>query len=814
MRWIRPLSEVGLQDVALVGGKNASLGEMLQHLTPLGVRVPDGFVVTTDAWRLLLGQGGLSEALRQTLAGRKRGDNKDLLERSSRIRELLLSAPLPPALEAEILLAYSTLSSKYGEEGTDVAVRSSATAEDLPTASFAGQLESFLNVRGRTELLTAVRKSFASLFTPRAISYREDTGFDHSRVALSVGVQKMVRADKGSAGVIFTLDPDTGHRGMVLVTSCWGLGETLVQGRVAPDQFWVHKGTLEQGFASLCWRRPGDKDIRIVYDEVGHRGVREERVPEPERLRLSLSDADVLTLARWSLDIEKHYSQQRGADTPVDIEFARDGLTGELFIVQARPETVFSQRKPMLRMDSLQERGPVLARGLPIGERIATGTAHVVKDPRMIAEFQPGEVLVTGATDPDWEPIMKRAAGIVTERGGRTSHAAIIARELGIPAIVGTGDATLKVPSGTPVTLSCAEGEGVVYSGKLRFSVEELDAGALQRPRTQILLNVANPERALHESLLPSDGVGLARMEFIFASWLRVHPMALLHYDTLAPAVQTAVDAATGGCADKAAYFVDKLAEGIAMLAAAFWPRPVILRFSDFKTNEYAKLVGGATFEPHEENPMLGWRGASRYAHPGYREGFQLEVAAVRRVREVLGLKNLKVMVPFCRTPTEGESVLEVMSECGLVRGQDGLEVYVMAEIPSNILLAADFSRIFDGFSIGSNDLTQLILGVDRDSETVAPLFDERNPAVLWACVHLLDVAHRSGRKVGICGQAPSDYPEFAAFLVEHGIDSISLNADAVVRTTLRVLEAEQALRDRGTAAQGKREATWSGTPS
>ncbi len=814
MRWIRPLSEVGLQDVALVGGKNASLGEMLQHLTPLGVRVPDGFVVTTDAWRLLLEQGGLAEALRNALVGRKLGDNKDLLERSSRIRELLLSAPLPPALEAEILRAYEALSGNYGEETTDVAVRSSATAEDLPTASFAGQLESFLNVRGRTELLAAVRRSFASLFTPRAISYREDTGFDHSRVALSVGVQKMVRADKGSAGVIFTLDPDTGHRGMVLVTSCWGLGETLVQGRVTPDQFWVHKGTLEQGFASLCWRRPGNKDIRIVYDEVGHRGVREERVPQEDRLRLSLSDDDVLTLARWSLAIEKHYSQQRGADTPVDIEFARDGVTGELFVVQARPETVFGQRKPMLRIDSLQEQGPVLTRGLAVGERIATGTARVVKDPRQIAEFQPGEVLVTGATDPDWEPIMKRAAGIVTERGGRTSHAAIIARELGIPAIVGTGDATRTVPSGTPVTLSCAESEGVVYSGKLRFSVQELDPGALQRPRTQILLNVANPERALHEALLPSDGVGLARMEFIFASWLQVHPMALLHYDTLEPAVRAAVDAATAGSSDKTRYFVDKLAEGIAMLAAAFWPRPVILRFSDFKTNEYAKLIGGATFEPHEENPMLGWRGASRYAHPGYREGFQLEVAAVRRVREVLGLKNLQVMVPFCRTPAEGEQVLDVLRECGLVRGQDGLQVYVMAEIPSNILLAEEFARIFDGFSIGSNDLTQLTLGVDRDSETVAPLFDERNAAVLWSCAHLLEVAHSQGRKVGICGQAPSDYPEFAAFLVEHGIDSLSLNADAVVRTTLHVLEVEQALRDGKAAAPAKREATWTGTPS
>lgn len=670
--------------------------------------------------------------------------------------------------------------------------------EDLPNASFAGQQESFLNVRGAASVREAVSKAFASLFTPRAISYRADMGFDHMQVALSVGVQKMVRSDLASAGVIFTLDPDTGHRGVVLVTSSFGLGESVVQGRVVPDSFYVHKATLKGGFRPLVWKRVGTKEVRLVYDSTGHRQVRSEPVAAGDRERLSLSDDDVLALARWSVQIEEHYTQARGEPTPMDIEWAKDGVTGELFIVQARPETVHSRRAaPSQRIYELAGHAEPLVTGLAIGNAVASARARIIRDPKQIGDLLPGEILITEITDPDWEPIMKRAAGIVTERGGRTSHAAIVARELGIPAVVGAIDAMAKIPSGSIVTISCAQADvGVVYPGEVAFKVQEIDASKLARPRTKMMLNVGDPEQALKLALLPSDGVGLARMEFIFAGWVGVHPLALTRYASLPPETQSAVDRVTRGYEDKTAYFVDRLSQGIATIAAAFHPRPVILRFSDFKTNEYAKLVGGATFEPAEENPMLGWRGASRYYHPGYKEGFLLEVAAVRRVREVMGLDNLKLMIPFCRTPEEGERVLATMREGGLVRGERGLEVYVMAEIPSNILLAERFAQVFDGFSIGSNDLTQLTLGVDRDSTTVAPLFDERNAAVKQSCAHLIAAARAAGRKVGICGQAPSDYPDFAAFVVERGIDSISLTADALVRTTLRVLEVERMARE------------------
>jgi pyruvate, water dikinase len=793
MRFVRPFRDLRLGDVPLVGGKNASLGELIAKLQPLGVRVPDGFAITAEAYRELLRAADLEGPIRATLASVRKDNVEDLVQRSERVRELVLRAPLPPKLVAEIRAAYRELSRAYGEEATDVAVRSSATAEDLPTASFAGQQESFLNVRGEASVADAVRKAFASLFTPRAISYRLDMGFDHLQVALSVGVQKMVRADLASAGVIFTLDPDTGHRGVVLVTSSWGLGESVVQGRVAPDQFYVHKATLALGHRPVLWKKIGTKEVRLVYDVAGHRQVRTEAVPPEERERLSLTDDDTLELARWAIAIERHYSEVHGSDTPMDIEWAKDGRTGELFVVQARPETVQSRKgAPTVRLYTLNERGDAIVRGLAVGDGVASGRAHVIHDAKQLAEFRPGEILVTEVTDPDWEPIMKTAAGIVTDRGGRTSHAAIVARELGIPAVVGAENATATLQTGSEITISCAEGEaGVVYSGKLAFSVEEVDASKIERPRTKIMLNVGNPEQAMRLSQLPSAGVGLARMEFIFAGWVGVHPLALTRYATLPPDIQREIDRVTRGYSDKAAYFVDRLSQGIATIAGAFHPRPVILRFSDFKTNEYARLLGGAPFEPSEENPMLGWRGASRYYHPGYKEGFLLEVAAVRRVREQMGLENLKVMIPFCRTPEEGERVLETMREGGLVRGERGLEVYVMAEIPSNILLADRFAEIFDGFSIGSNDLTQLTLGVDRDSVTVAPLFDERNEAVRASCARLVEVAHARGRTVGICGQAPSDYPDFAAFLVERGIDSISLTADAVVRTTLRVLEVE-----------------------
>jgi pyruvate,water dikinase len=795
MRFLKQLAELRLVDVPLVGGKNASLGELISQLAPLGVRVPDGFATTAGAYREHLRRSGLERAIGDIVGGARPDQVEDLVRRSAQIRDLIVRAPLPPELETELDGAYRELSRAYGDDATDVAVRSSATAEDLPNASFAGQQESFLNVRGAASVRDAVRKAYASLFTPRAISYRIDMGFDHMQVALSVGVQKMVRSDLASAGVIFTLDPDTGHRGVVLVTSSFGLGESVVQGRVVPDSFYVHKATLASGFRPLLWKKLGTKEVRLVYDAVGHREVRSEAVPREARERLSLSDEDVLELARWSVRIERHYEQVRGQPTPMDIEWAKDGITGDLFIVQARPETIHSRRRaPMPRLYQLHGHPEAIVTGLAIGDAVAAARARVIRNPKQISEAVPGEILVTEITDPDWEPIMKSAAGIVTERGGRTSHAAIVARELGIPAVVGATDAMAKIASGTVVTVSCAQADvGVVYPGKVEFEVQEIDASKLGRPRTKIMLNVGSPDQAFKLALLPSDGVGLARMEFIFAGWVGVHPLALTRYATLPAQTQGEVDHITRGYPDKTAYFVDRLSQGIATIAAAFHPRPVILRFSDFKTNEYARLVGGVSFEPVEENPMLGWRGASRYYHPGYKEGFMLEVAAVRRVREEMGLENLKLMIPFCRTPEEGERVLATMREGGLVRGERGLEVYVMAEIPSNILLADRFAKVFDGFSIGSNDLTQLTLGVDRDSTTVAPLFDERNEAVRWSCARVIEAAHAAGRKVGICGQAPSDYPDFAAFLVEHGIDSVSLSADALVRTTQRILEVESA---------------------
>jgi pyruvate,water dikinase len=800
MTWTRQLRHVTLDDVGTVGGKNASLGELLRELTPLGVRVPDGFAVTADAFRAFLRESRVQALVDDEIGALDPNSIDDLSRRSERIRSAITRAPLPRAIEEDVARAYAALSSKYKDTATDVAVRSSATAEDLPNASFAGQQESYLNVRGAAFVLDAVRNAFASLFTPRAIRYRVDMGFSHESVALSVGVQKMVRSDRASAGVIFTLDPESGHRGVILVTSSWGLGESVVQGQVAPDQFVVHKRTLKDGFAPLVWKKLGTKEVRLVYDEDGHRQVKSERVSDADRARFSLSDGDVLTLARWAAKIEEHYSKRRNADVPMDIEWAKDGVSGELFVVQARPETVHSRRShPTLRLYTLKGKATPLAAGLAIGDRVVHGRLRVLHDPRRGSLMQPGDILVTEITDPDWEPVMKTAAGIVTDRGGRTSHAAIVARELGVPAIVGAVDATLRLVDGAPVTLSCAEGEmGHVYEGSVPFDVEEIDPQTLPRPRTEILLNVGNPEQALRQSLLPSGGVGLARMEFVFASWVGVHPLALTRYASLPAPVQRQVDEITSGYPDKTAYFVDRLAQGIGTLVAAFHPRPVILRFSDFKTNEYARLVGGAAFEPSEENPMLGWRGASRYYHPEYKEGFLLECAAVMRVRETFGLTNLKLMIPFCRTPAEGRRVLDTMAEAGLTRGERGLEVYVMAEIPSNILLAEEFAELFDGFSIGSNDLTQLTLGVDRDSTTVAPLFDERNEAVKWSCAHLVEVAHRRGRKVGICGQAPSDYPDFAAFLVESGIDSISLNSDALVRTTLRVLEMEKTVARKG----------------
>ena len=797
-KWVRWFDSFGIEDVSLVGGKNASLGEMMRELSTLGIRIPDGFAVTAEGYRHFIAVNHLHQPITKLLADLKPNDVESLELIGRKIRNLILKARLPEDLEHEIHDAYRALSSEYNTEDVSVAVRSSATAEDLPGASFAGAHSTFLHVHGEADVLDAVRKCFASLFNPRAIRYRVDMGFAHNAVALSVGIQKIVRSDLSSSGVIFTLDTESGFRDVVMIDGVWGMGENIVQGKVIPDDFYVHKPTLAAGFKPLIWKKLGAKEFKLIYDEHTQH-LKNLPTPDKDRARFCISDEEVLQLARWSAAIEDHYTAKHGQPTPMDIEWAKDGLTGQLFIVQARPETVHAMKKtPMIQLYALKKKGHVLIEGLAVGEKIAAGAAHIIKDPKAMGAFKAGEVLVTEITDPDWEPIMKMASAIVTERGGRTSHAAIVARELGIPAVVGTRNATEVLKAGKPITVSCAEGEvGHVYEGALKFDVEEIDPTTLGETKTRIMCNIGDPEQAFKLAQLPNDGVGLARMEFIFASWVKVHPMALLRFGSLPIATQREVEKLTAGYADKAEYFVDKLAQGIGTLAAAFWPKPVILRFSDFKTNEYAHLIGGQQFEPHEDNPMLGWRGASRYYHPDYKAGFMLEVRAVKRVREVFGLKNLIVMIPFCRTPEEGEKVLATMREGGLVRRTDhqetGLEVYVMAEIPSNVILAEEFCKVFDGFSIGSNDLTQLVLGVDRDSERVASLFDERNDAVKRACADLIATAHKHGRKVGICGQAPSDYPEFAAFLVEQGIDSISLNPDSIVRVKKRIRKAETA---------------------
>ena len=792
MQWIRNFSEIGIDDVPLVGGKNASLGEMLRELAPLGVPVPDGFAITADGFRHFLRANALEEKIKALLPATGPQGVTDIDAQSRAVRDLVLSGNIPSDLADEIRTAYGELSRRCGESTLEVAVRSSATAEDLPGASFAGAHETMLNVQGERALLDSVRRCFASLYTPRAIGYRNDLGFAHDAVYLSVGVQKMLRTDDAVSGVIFTLDTETGFRNVVQIDAIYGLGENIVQGRVGPDEFYVHKPTLRAGFKPILWRRLGAKELRLVFDRAKH--AHDNRpVPQEERDRLCLTDDEVLQLARWAVAIEDHYSTKRGEPTPMDIEFAKDGPDGSLFIVQARPETVHAARHGLtLKTYTLLERGPVLLEGLAVGEKIAAGVAHVIADASGMAAFRPGEVLVTESTDPNWEPVLKQASAVVTARGGRTSHAAIVARELGIPAIVGAKGAMSAIANGRTITVSCAEGEtGHIYDGTLKFRTDDVDPTSLPSTRTRIYMNVGDPTQAFKLAMLPNDGVGLARMEFIFASWVRVHPLALTRYDSLPASARSEVDALTARYPDKREYFVDTLAQGIAMLAAAFWPKPVILRFSDFKSNEYAHLTGGASFETMEENPMLGWRGASRYYHPDYKDGFLLEVAAVKRVRETMGLTNLKLMIPFCRTPEEGRKALAVMREGGLVRGERGLEVYVMAEIPSNVILVDRFAPLFDGFSIGSNDLTQLVLGVDRDSARVAPLFDERDEAVRRMCVRLIAGAHDAGRTVGICGQAPSDYPEFAAFLVQQGIDSISLNPDSVVRTRRRVAEAE-----------------------
>ena len=787
------LNECGVADIPIVGGKNASLGEMVQHLEPQGIRIPNGFATTAFAYRQFLAVTGLDQKLRDLFAGLVIEDVGQVHGVGQRARSLILEASLPDDLAQAISAGYLRLCQQYGPD-TDVAVRSSATAEDLPDASFAGQHETFLNVHGVNGVLEACKKCFASIFTDRAIHYRQTHGFDQFSIALSIGIQKMVRSDLASSGVIFSIDTETGFKDAVLISASYGLGENVVQGSVNPDEYVVFKPTLKQGFRPILSKTVGTKEFKMVYDTGGSKMTKNVPVPLEERRRLVLQDDEILQLAKWACVIEDHYSQVRGILTPMDMEWAKDGLTGETFIVQARPETVQSQKsKLVLRTYRLKVKGKLLVSGRSVGEAIGSGRARVILEARNLAEFQPGEVLVTDKTDPDWEPIMKKAAAIVTNQGGRTCHAAIVARELGIPGIVGTETATGSLKTGEAITVCCAEGEeGHVYEGILPFEVSDVSIDQLPKTRTAIMMNVGNPEDAFSLAEIPNDGVGLARLEFIIANHIQAHPLALIHFNEIAdPATKEKLAEMTVLYDDKPQFFVDRLAEGVATIAAAFYPRSVIVRLSDFKTNEYAHLVGGEQFEPREENPMIGWRGASRYYDPKYRDGFALECRAMKRVREVMGLTNVILMIPFCRTPEEGKSVLAEMAKHGLERGTNGLQVYVMCEIPSNVILADAFFEIFDGFSIGSNDLTQLTLGLDRDSPLVARLFDERNEAVKRMVATAIQAAKRNGKKIGICGQAPSDYPEFTRFLVEQGIDSISLNPDTVLKTRIAVAAIE-----------------------
>lgn len=795
--YIRWFSDIRNEDVGLVGGKNASLGEMYSELTPKGVKIPDGFAVTAGGYRHVLESAGILDDLKEALAGLDRNNVADLAERGKRARDLILSAGIPDDLWSEIKAAYDMLCDEYGPDA-DVAVRSSATAEDLPTVSFAGQQETYLNVRGYQALREAIVRCLASLFTDRAIAYRIDNHFDHFKVALSVGVMKMVRSDLAASGVIFTLDTDTGFRDVVLITGSYGLGEMIVQGAVNPDEFYVFKPTFRKGYRAIVRKNLGEKKVKLIY---GHGGAKEVTrtvdVPEADRKRFCIADDDVLTLAGYALTIEDHYSTKAGKPVPMDIEWAKDGETGELFIVQARPETVQSQKAgDVLETYHLDERGAVLAVGKSIGDAIAAGKARVITDVSRLPDFRAGEVLVSDTTTPDWEPVMKTAAAIVTNRGGRTSHAAIVSRELGIPAVVGTGDATEKVPTGREVTVSCAEGEeGFVYSGTLPFHVEKIRLSDLRRPKTEVMMNLGNPDAAFGLAMVPNDGIGLARMEFIISSYIKVHPMALVHPERVTDeSVRRSIAELIYGYPDGEEYFVERLAEGAGTIAAAFYPNPVVVRMSDFKTNEYASLLGGTYFEPKEANPMLGFRGASRYYDERYREGFRLECRAMKRVREEMGLANLIIMIPFCRRVEEAKRVIEELGKNGLRRGENGLQVYQMCEIPNNVVQIDAFSDYFDGFSIGSNDLTQLTLGIDRDSAVVGGAFDERDPGVKRMVAMAVEGCRRNGRHSGLCGEAPSTYPEFADFLVEQGIDSISVEPDAILKITLRVAEVEERL--------------------
>lgn len=782
--WFRDL---GIKDVGLVGGKNASLGEMYQKLTPKGVQIPNGFAITAFAYHHLLKSAGIQDDVKRILSDLNVKDLKNLKTRGKKVREVIAKAEFPQDLVDEITKAYRRMEKKYGKN-CDVAVRSSATAEDLPDASFAGQQETFLNIRGVKQLLDSCKHCFASLFTDRAIFYREEKKFDHFEIGLSIAVQKMVRSDKASSGVMFSIDTETGFKNAVLINAAYGLGENVVQGAVNPDEFYVFKPTLTEGYKPIITKRLGAKQIQMIYAAKGAKSpVKNIKVSTKKREQFCINEKEVLKLAEWAIIIEEHYSKEAKYFKPMDMEWAKDGRTGELFIVQARPETVQSRKDASILEDyKLTEKGTVITSGAPVGAKIASGKANVILKASEINKFKKGDVLVTGMTDPDWVPIMKIASAIVTERGGRTCHAAIISRELGIPCVVGTNNATKVIKSGDKVTVACEGEMGNVYKGLLKYKIKKTSLKNLKMPKTKIMMNLGNPDIAFESSMIPNAGVGLARLEFIISSYIKIHPLALLNYKKLKDKkVKKEIDKLTYGYKDKTEFFIDKLAQGVATLTAAFWPNDVIVRMSDFKSNEYAGLIGGSEYEPHEENPMIGWRGASRYYDPKYKDAFALECKAMKKVRNEMGLKNLKLMIPFCRTVAEGKKVQTEMRKHGLARGKDGLEIYVMCEVPSNVVLGEQFAEIFDGFSIGSNDLTQLTLGLDRDSELIRHIFDERDESVKTLIRQIIKIGKKKKKKVGICGQAPSDYPSFARFLQKEGINSMSLNPDTIIKTMI-----------------------------
>lgn len=789
--------QMTIEDVPYSGGKNASLGEMYSNLTKKGVKVPNGFAVTAYAYRYFLEKAGIKDKIKQALDGLNTRDINDLRIKGEKVRQIILNAELPQELKDAIVEAYKHLCIQY-HENTDVAVRSSATAEDLPDASFAGQQETYLNIRGNSELLEACKKCIASLFTNRAISYRVDKHFDHFSIALSIGVQKMVRSDKACSGVMFTIDTESGFKDVVFVTAAYGLGENVVQGAVNPDEYFVFKPTLRLGKKPIISKKIGEKKIRMIYCENGSKHTKNVVVSDEDRKKFVLSDEEILTMARWGCIIEDHYSGKAGHFKPMDIEWAKDGVTNELFIVQARPETVQSQKdRTKIKQYKLTQKGKLLASGKSVGELIGQGEANIIKEVKDMHMFKKGQILVTDMTDPDWEPIMKIASGIVTNRGGRTCHSAIVSRELGLPCIVGTNNGTEKIKQKQKITIDCASGdEGYVFEGLLKYKVEEIDLTKLPKTKTKIMMNLGNPEEAFALSFMPNDGIGLAREEFIINSYIKVHPMALINFNKITDeTLKAQIEELTYGYKDKTQFFVDKLAHGVATIAAAFYPKKVILRFSDFKTNEYANLLGGKAYEPKEENPMIGWRGASRYYKEGYRAGFALECKAIKKVREEFGLTNLELMIPICRTVTEGRKVLAEMEKNGLKKGKDGLKVNVMCEVPSNAILADQFLDVFDGFSIGSNDLTQFTLACDRDSALVSDIYDERNDAVKRLIENAIHVANKKKKYIGICGDAPSTFPDFAQFLVRTGIHSISLSPDAIVKSTLAIAQAEKRIK-------------------